>query len=45
MSAGRNGCDKMAHDAELNQIEQRFNERSRGERAVGYEAFERFESL
>ena len=35
----------MAHDAKLNQIEQRFNERPRGERAVGYETFERIESL
>ena len=45
MSAGRNESDKMAHDAELNQIEQCFNEGSRRDRAVGYEAFERFESL
>ena len=45
MSAGRNECDKMAYDAELNQIEKTFNEGFRRDRGVGYEAFEGFESL
>ena len=44
-SAGRNEPDKMAHDTELNQIEQCFNEGSRRDRAVRYEVFERIESL
>ena len=45
VSAGRNECDKMAHDAELNQIEQSFNEGFRRDRRIGYEAFESIESL
>ena len=45
MSAGRSECDKLAHDAELNQMEESFNEGFRRDRGVGYEALERFESL
>ena len=44
MSAGRNELNKMAHDNELNQIEQCFDEGSRRDRAVGYEVFEGIES-
>ena len=35
----------MAHDAELNQIEQCFNEGFRRDRGVWYEGFEGIESL
>ena len=45
MSAGRNECDEKAHDAELNQIEQCFNEGFRRDRGVWYEGFEGIESL
>ena len=45
MCQRRNGPHKMAHDTELNQIEQCFNEGFRRDRGVGYEAFECFESL
>ena len=45
VSAGRNEPDKMTHNTELNQIQQCADEGFRRERAVGYEGFERIESL